>query len=77
MKLIKNLAAALLLASALSVNVFAGDQQTPGCVPPPPPPATSPADTDTAQKTEATETQKPVLADEFWAEALMALLSLY
>lgn len=77
MKLIKNLAAALLLASALSVNVFAGDQQTPGCVPPPTPPATSPADTDTAQKTEATETEDPVLADEFWVEALTALLSLY
>lgn len=77
MKLIKNLAAALLLASALSVNVFAGDQQTPGYVPPPPPPATSTADTDTAQKTEATETQEPVLADEFWVEALTALLSLY
>jgi hypothetical protein len=77
MKLIKNLAAALVLTSVLSVNAFAGDQHTGGAVPPPPPPATSPAEYDTAQKTEATETQDPALADEFWVEALTALLSLY
>jgi hypothetical protein len=78
MKPIKNLAAALLLASALSVNVYAGIQETPGAVPPPPTPATLPAeDTDTAEKLQATETQEPTLAEEFWVETLMAMLSLY
>jgi len=78
MKLIKNLAAALLLASALSVNAYAGDQQTPGYVPPPPSPATSPAEvTDKAEETQVAEPQEPTLADELWTDALMALLSLY
>jgi hypothetical protein len=74
---LKNLAAALLLATALSVNIYAGDLQTPGYVPPPPP-ATITEDTETAktQKTE-TETQEPTLADEFWVDALITLLSLY
>ena len=78
MKLIKNLAAALLLASILSVNVYAGDQHIPGYVPPPPPPATSTEDTEAAKtQTTETETQEPTLADEFWVDALEALLSLY
>ena len=37
MKLVRNLAAALVLACALTVNVYAGDQNTPGFVPPTPP----------------------------------------
>jgi hypothetical protein len=78
MKLIKNLAAALLLASVLSVNVYAGDQPIPGAIPPPPPPAMAPAeDTDTAEEIQATEAQEPTLADELWVNALVALLSLY
>ena len=78
MKLIKNVAAALLLAAALNVNIYAGDLDTPGYVPPPPPQATAPAeDTDTAEEIQATEAQEPTLADELWVNALVALLSLY
>ena len=77
MKLIKNLAAALILASVLSVNVYAGDQPIGGS--PTPPPATMPDET--TQKTEATttttETQQPTMAEELWVDALMALFSLY
>ena len=81
MKLIKNLAAALLLASVLSVNASAGDQHGPGAVPPPPPPVTS--STDTTEKTEETqvtpleESQELPSTDELWYEALFALLTLY
>ncbi|HEX6731574.1 MAG TPA: hypothetical protein VF074_16230 [Pyrinomonadaceae bacterium] len=75
MKLIKNLAAALLLASLLSVNVYAGDQHIPGYVPPPPPPAT--ATTEETENTETTETQEPTLAEELLVEAWITLLSLY
>lgn len=75
MNLVKNLAAALLLASVLSVNVYAGDQSIPGYVPPPPPPATTTAeDTENA---ETTETQEPTLAEELFVEAWITLLSLY
>lgn len=80
MKLIKNLAAALLLALALSVSVRAGDQHSPGYVPPPPPPATCEDTTDkteTTQVTLAPETQEVSTADELWYEALFALLTLY
>jgi hypothetical protein len=78
MKLIKNLSAALLLASVLSVNVSAGDQHSPGYVPPPPAPATCPAENaDTAEETQATEAQEPALTDELLVNALMTLLSLY
>jgi hypothetical protein len=79
MKLIKNLAGALLLASVLSVNVYAGDQHTPGYVPPPPPPATCPAeDTEcTETTTQLAETQEPTFAEELWSDALVALLSFY
>lgn len=77
MKLIKNLAAALLLTALLSVNVSAGDQHSPGSVPPPPPPVTNTAENnEITENTQLTETQEPV-ADEFWIDALIALLSLY
>ena len=36
MKLVRNLAAALVLACALTVNVYAGDQPTPAVATPPP-----------------------------------------
>ena len=75
MKLIKNLAATLLLASVLSVNAFAGDQSAPGYVPPPPPPAT--ATTEETEKAETTEAQEPTLAEELLVEAWITLLSLY
>ena len=74
MKLIKNLAAALMLACVLSVNAYAGDLQTPGAVPPPPPTSTA-----AAEPTEETQTEAPVPPedDELKIDALLALLSLF
>ena len=74
MKLFKNLAAALLLASVLSINVSAGDQHSPGN-PTPPPPATAPEDG--TDKTATTETQEPAPAEELWVDVLTTLLSFY
>ena len=82
MKLVRNLAAALFLACALTVTVYAGDQQTPGIVPPPPPPATSlPSTTDkttapsaTDGKVETEEIEKP---EDLLVSALLALLSVF
>ena len=76
MSLIKNLAAALLLASVLSVNVYAGDQPIPGSPAPPPPATISENSTEKIDVTTA-ETPEPTLAEELWADALMALFSLY
>lgn len=84
MKLVRNLAAALLLASALTVNVYAGDQPSPGFVPPPPPPATSlpsttdktitPSATDGKVETEEVEIVNP---EDLLVSALLALLSVF
>lgn len=83
MKLVRNLAAALVLACALTVNVYAGDQETPGCVLPPPRPATS--STSTTDKTTTTsetdgkvETEEiEVTEDDLLISALIALLSVF
>jgi hypothetical protein len=45
MKLVKNLTAAAVLILALAVGSYAGDQQTPGLVPPPPPTQQAPGST--------------------------------
>jgi hypothetical protein len=77
MKLVRNLAAALLLACALTVNVYAGDQETPGYAPPPPPPpATSTTDKTmtTADTDGKVEAEKP-LTEELLVSALLALLT--
>jgi hypothetical protein len=72
MKLIKNLAAALLLASVLSVSAYAGDLQTPGAAPPPPPNSVA-----ATESTEETEAPVPPEDDELMIDALLALLSLF
>lgn len=84
MKLVRNLAAALLLAGALTVNVYAGDQPSPGIVPPPPPPATAPSSDSTTDKASTTsETDGKVATDELeqpedlLISALFALLSVF
>ena len=84
MKLVRNLAAALFLACALTVNVYAGDLQTPGVVPQPPPPATSlpsttdktttPSATDGKVETEEIESETP---EDLLVSALFALLSVF
>jgi hypothetical protein len=84
MKLVRNLAAALILACALSVNVYAGDQETPGCVAPPPPTATS-TDSTAADKTATTpETDgkasvpsQEEAAIDILVQAVIALISVF
>ena len=79
MKLVKNFALAVLLASALSVNALAGEVPMPGAInPPPPAKATSDEPTKTLSYEEpyapdvTTET-----SDYLFYEALAALLSVY
>ena len=78
MKPVKNLVYAMLLASFLAVNAFAGDQGTPAVVgtPPPPPRATiaqdEPGICDPNTGCLSTET-----SDSLFYEALAALLSVY
>ena len=84
MKLVRNVAAALFLACALTVSVYAGDQQTPGFTEPPPqpPPATSlPSTTDKATAPSATDgkiaTEEFEKPEDFLVSALLALLSVF
>ena len=82
MKLVRNLFAALLLACALTVNVYAGDQHTPGYVQPPPPPEPATSLTDSSDKTTVTTdadgnvivTEEPI---DYLVDAMMALLSVF
>jgi hypothetical protein len=60
MKLVKNLTAAAVLVLALAVGSYAGDQQTPGLLPPPPPTQQTPGSACT-QGT-GTESQTPCTA---------------
>jgi len=77
MKLVKNFVFAVLLASFLAVNAFAGDQGTPAA-PAPPPKAmiagdeTTPTICDPNTGCLSTET-----SDSLFYEALAALLSVY
>lgn len=81
MKLVRNLAAALFLACALTVTVYAGDQQTPGFVPPPPPATSSPSTTDKTTTPSATdgkvETEEIEEPEDLLVSALLALLSVF
>jgi hypothetical protein len=78
MKLVKNLALALVLASVLAISAPAGELNTPGAVaaPTPPPPQSMVISTDGADgynpNPESTET-----SDYLFYEALAALLSIY
>lgn len=80
MKLAKNFAAATLLVFAFSLTSFAGDQQTPGYVPPPPPSMTATSSTeDCAVNCETAETSavEAETSESLWFEALTTLLSIY
>ena len=76
MKLVRNLAAALVLACALSVSVFAGDQHTPGFVPPPPPATCSECPPD-APATEDGTVVEETAENDLLVTAVMALLSVF
>jgi hypothetical protein len=83
MKHVRNLLAALLLACALTVNVYAGDQQIPGIVqPPPPPPEPATSLTDSSKTIVTTDADgKIIVATEepidYLVDALMAMLSVF
>ena len=75
MKFVKNVVLASVLASVLAVSAFAGEQVTPGFVPPPPPQAITICNAGTVgcdPNAESTET-----SDYLFYEALAALLSMY
>lgn len=78
MKLVRNLAATLFLACALTVTVYAGDQETPGAKPMQTPPTTSTTDKTgttaaTDGKVDTEEIQK--LEEDLLISALLALVS--
>ena len=74
MKLVKNFVFAMVLVSAFAVKTPAGEQDTPGYVPPPPPKAST-----TDEYPAITYTQQPGgdTSDYLLFEALAALLSMY
>ena len=79
MKLVRNLAATLLLTCVLAVNVLAGDQQTPAfCQDPscPPPPCTTDCES-TATSDAEKSVESPADESDYLFETLMALLSVY
>ena len=76
MKLVKNFAFAVLLMFAIAFNTSAGEQATPGFVPPPPPRVT--ADSGEAiSSTEETGDITTETSDYLLLKALVALLSVY
>ena len=78
MKLVKNLVFALVLASVLAISAPAGEQDTPGYVPPPPQRATSTSDEDpTISNIEQVGGVTAETSDYLIFEALAALLSVY
>lgn len=82
MKLVRKLSAALLLACALTVNVYAGDQQIPGIVQPPPPPEPATSSDSSVTTTVTTDadgnvivaTEEPI---DYLVDAMMAMLSVF
>jgi hypothetical protein len=78
MKLVKNFVYAVLLVTAITVNISAGEQDTPAVLPPPPPraiagdnyPVSDPYTERSAEITAET-------TDYLFFEALAALLSVY
>jgi hypothetical protein len=80
MKFVKNFLYSVVLVIAVALNTPAGQQDTPGFVPPPPPPATSTSDEYTSVDNSNTEPVGGVTvetSDYLLFEALMALLSVY
>ena len=80
MKLVKNFVLSVLFVSALAVNTFAGQLDTPGYVPPPPPQSSSTSSTvvtdeNTSSVDESGETAE--VSDELLFDAFMAVLALF
>ena len=78
MKSVKNLVSAVLLATLLAVNAFAGDQGTPAVIGTPPPKAmTAPDETVPVICDPNTGCLSTETSDSLFYEALAALLSVY
>jgi len=80
MKLAKNFAAATLLVFVFSISSFAGDQQTPGYVPPPPTHAATTPNDETSEHRADVDGNTQVVddsSDTLWYEVLLGLLSVY
>jgi hypothetical protein len=77
MKLVKNFVFAVVLVSALAVNTFAGDQETPGFIPPPPPRVMSVEPNEVPNDGTPTEEKGESAFEYFFIEALNALLSVF
>jgi hypothetical protein len=80
MKPVKHFFYAVVLVFAIALNTPAGEQDTPGFVPPPPPRATSTSDEYTSVNESNPETVGGVTvetSDYLLFEALMAFLSVY
>ena len=84
MKLVKNFVLVVLFVSALAVNTFAGDMETPGYVPPPPSRGTSittatngPSATSGDPSSLGFEEGASETSDTLLYEALAALLSVF
>ena len=77
MKLVKNFVFAVLLASFLAVNAFAGDQGTPAAPAPPPKAMTAGDETTPTICDPNTGCLSTETSDSLFYEALAALLSVY
>ena len=80
MKPVKNFLFAVLLVSAMAISTLAGEQDTPGFVPPPPPRQMTTYDEGTTvidSNTEQAGTSMLETSDYLLFEALAALLSVY
>ena len=76
MKFVKNVVLAAVLTSVLAVSAFAGEQVTPGFVPPPPPPQAVTICIDGTVVCDP-NAENIETSDYLFYEALAALLSLY
>ncbi len=82
MKSVKQFVFALLFVSALAINSYAGDLETPGFVPPPPPPDRSmytmtSETTSTGPESVNATGDVGETSDQLFYDALMAMLSLF
>lgn len=77
MKSVKNFVFAALLVSLLTVNTPAGEQDTPGYVPPPPPRMTVSDESTPVTSTDETGDILAETSDYLLLDALAAFLSVY
>ena len=77
MKLVKNFVFAVVLVSALAVNTFAGELETPGFVPPPPPRVMTVEPNEVPNDGTPTEEEGESAYDYLLIDALQLMLSVF